>query len=171
MSTFPPGGGACAIEEEHKMRLQGTCRVPAGWTPSTSGGAAESTSSICACKPPEEPSMCAQLSEPNITANRGFFCRRASPSKALPSCLSSGLGPTYKRSPRPMKGCPTAPEHCRAPPSSARLCLPVCLPACLSVCPVQFGSRLALRALRSYVAVCSAWPRSPYSFTPTVSSR
>ena len=25
---------------------------------------------------------------------------RATPSKALPSCLSSGLGPTYKRSPR-----------------------------------------------------------------------
>eukprot|EP00964_Phaeocystis_antarctica_P100513 scaffold66128_cov66-Phaeocystis_antarctica.AAC.1 len=42
-----------------------------------------------------------------------------------------------------MKGCPTAPEHCRAPPSSACLCLSVCLPACLPAC--QFGSRLALR--------------------------
>eukprot|EP00964_Phaeocystis_antarctica_P058335 scaffold34602_cov72-Phaeocystis_antarctica.AAC.1 len=28
------------------------------------------------------------------------LCRRALPSKALPSCLSSGPGPTYKLSPR-----------------------------------------------------------------------
>ena len=42
------GGHACAIEEEQKMRLN----------PSTSGGAAESTSSMYACNPPEGPSMC-----------------------------------------------------------------------------------------------------------------
>jgi len=32
--------------------------------------------------------------------------RRATPSKALPSCLSSGLGPTYKRLRRPCGGSP-----------------------------------------------------------------
>ena len=35
--------------------------------PSTSGGAAESTSSMYACNPPEGPSMCQQ---PTIAANR-----------------------------------------------------------------------------------------------------
>ena len=34
------------------------------------------------------------------------LCRRASPSKALPSCLSSGLGPTYKRLRRLCGGSP-----------------------------------------------------------------
>ena len=53
--------GACAIEEEHKMRLQGgpPRRVALPRAPR-----------LCACNPLEGPSMCVQLSQPNATAKK-----------------------------------------------------------------------------------------------------